>query len=614
MCGVAGQFGSGDPLSVSRIVSSIVQDQVARGPDHQAVRSYGDGIRCATLGHDRLSIVDLSTDANQPMMSTDGRFHIVYNGEIYNYRELRAELVGGGAVFRTASDTEVLLTAFVRWGSAALVRCNGMFAFAIYDAQEHVLWLGRDRFGVKPLYYLVRDHELYFASTGRELARHFHLVPDLAYVSRGLSFGVYEDDTGISQYNGLHALPASHVLEARVGIGGDLTVRLSQYYNVWERAGRLREELAGDPPAALLERFRGTLEDAVAIRLRADVPVGVSISGGLDSSSIACMAARQTHRVSGFCYGSPEAPESEGPLVAALAAERAIDVHYAWEEYGRSSMADAYWRTLEAQDAPIPSGSVIAQNIVFSAARAAGFKVLLGGQGGDEALMGYHKYRLLQLRQLLTQQRYLAVLRAGVGLVPAVMGLRRSLSALWWHRKRYLNAGGARHRLLLPKPAPLSMAAPPAAPLWERQTLDVVKTSLPSLLRYEDRNSMGSSVESRLPFLDYRIIELGLALPESQKLRSGWGKWILRAAMMGELPDQIRLNPAKRGFDANESAWIRSGLGKAMRERLHDAQSRIGQFLPTDASIERWYSDDALSAPGNAFCEAGALLWLAGRA
>jgi asparagine synthase (glutamine-hydrolysing) len=300
--------------------------------------------------------------------------------------------------------------------------------------------------------------------------------------------------------------------------------------------------------------------------------------------------------------------------VAALAAERAMDIHFVWEEYGGTTMADAYWRTLDAQDAPIPSGSVIAQNIVFSAAHAAGFKVLLGGQGGDEALMGYHKYRLLQLRHLFRERRYLAVLRAGIGLVPAVMGLRRSLSGLWWHRKRYLNVGGARHRLLLPEAAPLSLIASPSAPLWERQMLDVVKTSLPSLLRYEDRNSMGSSVESRLPFLDYRIIELGLALPESQKLRSGWGKWILRTAMAGELPDAIRLNPAKRGFDANESAWIRSGLGKAMRERLHDAGGRIGRFLPPGASIERWYSDDALRAPGNVFAEAGALLWLAGRA
>jgi asparagine synthase (glutamine-hydrolysing) len=593
-------------------VATIVADQVLRGPDHQAVEVVGVPGKCAVLGHARLSILDLSSDANQPMASDDGRFHIVFNGEIYNYRELRAELSSAGDHFRTESDTEVLLAACRRWGPTAFARCNGMFAAVVYDRQQHSLLLARDRFGVKPLYYMMRDSQLYFASTGRALARLFRLSPNLEYVARGLSHAVYEDDSDVSQYEGLSGLPAGHVLNAMEGCGGGLSTRLLQYYDLEARTDQLRQELSEAPLASIAGRFQDTLEDAVSLRLRADVPVGVSVSGGLDSSSIASIAAYQLPSLTGFCYGSPEAAASEGPLVAILAKERRIDVRYSWVTEGGEAV-DAFWRTLAAQDAPFPSGSLVAQNIIFQDARASGFKVLMGGQGGDEVLMGYHKYRIMQLRMLLGQRQYRAFIKSGIGLFPTVLGLRRSLRSLWWHRSRYMRSGGARHRLNLPGPARLDLGASSMAPLWHRQIMDVLRVSLPTLLRYEDRNSMGNSVESRLPFLDFRMVELGLALPDEQKLHPGWGKWILRSTMAGRLPDAIRMNPAKRGFDANQLSWIQGGLGPAIRSRLNDVRERIKPFVPASASIDTWYSDAALEAPGNAFCEAVSLLWLAER-
>lgn len=612
MCGIAGVFGGGDIDDGRVVVGLIVEDQVSRGPDHQAVEVVGESDRCAILGHDRLSILDLSIEANQPMASVDGRFHIVFNGEIYNYRELRCELSSTGDRFRTASDTEVLLAACRRWGAEAFTRCNGMFAVALYDRQEHSLLLARDRFGVKPLYYLVRHGCLYFASTGRALARHLRLSPSLDYVARGLCYSVYEDDSEIAQYDGLRALPAGHILEASEELGGGVRIALKQYYDLEARTDQLRQELSGAPLASIADQFRDTLEDAVSLRLRADVPVGVSISGGLDSSSLASIASDRLPSLTGFCYGSPKAATSEGPLVAVLAEERGIDVRYSWVTE-RAEAIDAFWRTLAAQDAPFPTGSIVAQNVVFQNARTSGFKVLLGGQGGDEVLMGYHKYRLLQLRALLRRRKYQAFLKSGVGLLPALLGLRHSLSSLWWHRTRYTQTGGAKHRLELPVPDRLALGASPGTPLWHRQLVDVVKVSLPTLLRYEDRNSMGNSVESRLPFLDFRMVELGLALPEEQKLHPGWGKWILRSTMAGRLPDAIRMNPAKRGFDANQSSWVQAGLGAAIRTRLNDVREQIRPFMPANASIDTWYSDAALEAPGTAFGEAVSLLWLAER-
>jgi asparagine synthase (glutamine-hydrolysing) len=612
MCGIAGLFGNGECLASKRIVASIVQDQIPRGPDNQSVSVFGEPGRCAVLGHDRLGILDLSSSANQPMASSDGRCHIVFNGEIYNYRDLRSELTSTGAAFRTESDTEVLLAALRQWGPDALNRCNGMFAYAMYDQQEHRLSLGRDRFGVKPVYYILHSGQFYFASTGRALASHLKLGPNLEYVSRGLCYGVYEDDGEISQYEGLRSLPPGHILEVTARGNAQPTVRATRYYDLAVRAGHLRQELSGSSPRLLQERFRGTLEDAVSLRLMADVPVGVSISGGLDSSSVASLAISQVSRLTGFCYGSPGEPSSEGPLVAELAAQKSLDVHYAWET-GGMNVIDAFWRTLEAQDAPYLNGSVVAQNVVFQVARSCGFKVLLGGQGGDEVLMGYNKFRLLQLRSLLRGRQWLALMHVAIGLVPVVVAMRQHMASLRWHSTRYRRSGGARHRLILPPPAPLALGACASDQLWQRQLLDIVKASLPTLLRYEDRNSMGNSVESRLPFLDYRVVELGLALPDDAKLRDGWGKWILRAIMRGELPEAIRMNKAKRGFDVNQEAWLGSGLGAAIRERLQSRRAAISPFLPPGAPIDVLYSDGALGSPGSALGEAISLLWLAQR-
>lgn len=610
MCGIAGAYGAGGLEPDRHVVEAVVLDQVRRGPDFQATAAFGTPDGYAVLGHDRLSIVDLSPNGHQPMSSACGRYHLVYNGEIYNFLELRAELVALGETFRTGSDTEVLLTSFQRWGTAAIERWNGMFALGLYDRTAHRLWLVRDRFGVKPLFYVVRNGRLYFASSGRVLARRLGLVPDLEYVARGLRYSVYEDDEGLSPYAGLQAVPAGHFIDATADVS--ISAKAMRYYDLAGRASQLHDELRNIAPGELQERFCALLDDAVAIRLRADVPVGVSISGGLDSSSIAALAAARLPRLAGFCYGAPGEPSSEGPLVGLVAERTGLEGHYSWFT-GGTEVIDAFWATLDAQDAPFLTGSLVAQFGVFRAARAAGYKVLLGGQGGDEALMGYNKYRWFQLHGCLDQGRFASALQIGAGMLPTLVATRGQLSALWAQRARYRRSAGLRHRLQLPTPRPVSLGTARGEPLWRRQLLDVLRTSLPTLLRYEDRNSMGNSIESRLPFLDFRVMEFGLGLPDEMKLCHGWGKWILRSAMRGRLPDAIRMNRAKRGFDANERDWFPAGLGHAIRERLHAAVGILRPFLPVSGTIDTLYSDQALAQPGRAFGEAISLLWLGER-
>jgi asparagine synthase (glutamine-hydrolysing) len=544
------------------------------------------------------------------MWDTEHRFCIVFNGEIYNYIELRDDLRARGHHFATESDTEVILEAFKEWGTDATNRLNGMFAFAISEPANGRLWLARDRFGVKPLYYHQRNNTLYFSSTPTELARQLALPPNLAYVSRGLHYWLYEDDGPISPYEGVEAVPAGHVVSI-CETGGSIQVQSRRYYDLAARVGERRDELTDIEEVDACDRVFALLQDAVRVRLRADVPVGISLSGGLDSSSIAAVVAEMHSDVRGFSYGNPSIPSSEGPLVARVAGLADIQVDYTWPNAGDSTAG--FWDTLDAQDAPFPSLSIVAQHLVFQKARQQGYKVLLGGQGADEILMGYRKFQILLLADALRRRDARDALRFA-GSVAFMLAAEASHASIYLRqRERYLRAAGLASVLRLPAPAPLDLSFHVGEPLWERQVRDVTRLSLPTLLRYEDRNSMGNSLETRLPFLDYRFVELALALPDRLKVRSGYGKWILRQAVRGRVPAWIRNARYKRGFDAPQSAWISGGLGSEIRTRLRERRARLDDWLPRDANIDTLFANERLANQSTAFAEATSLLWLAMR-
>lgn len=609
MCGISGVYTTDAPALYERHVGRIVDDQFARGPDFQMVTTIPGPPAGAVLGHNRLSIIDLTPAGNQPLWDRDRQVCVVFNGEIYNYVELREELKTLGHRFVSTSDTEVILESFKRWGTSAMCRFNGMFAFALYDARDGSLYLVRDRFGVKPLYYVARAKSLHFASTARTMAAQLGLVPDWQYLSCGVRYGLWEHDDA-APYAGMKALKPGHFLRIEAAPRQELSYSMRPYYDFAERAAAMADSLAGISVHDAATRVGDLLEDAVRLRLRADVPVAISLSGGLDSSTVAALAAKH-HRdhLQGFTFGEPACAGSEGPLVCEFSRMTGIDVTYVWP--GIDDIVRSFDETVAAQVGPFISGSMMAQYLVFQAARKAGFKVLLGGQGGDEAFMGYHKFQVFHLRRLLAQKKYLGAIGFTLSLVPTAIAERSIWAETWSNRQRYLRRSGLGTGLLRLPEGDLDIGYNPRRPLYERQVADVAVGSLPTLLRYEDCNSMGNSIESRLPFLDYRIMEMGVALPEALKLRRGRGKWIVREAMKGGLPESIRNPRFKRGFDVQQRRWIDEGLGDHIRTLLKENIEIAAEYLARSTTIDEAFSNDRLKNEPTAFAEATTLLWIA---
>lgn len=611
MCGISGAVSTSARSDLNDLVRRIADSQTARGPDALVVAPFElQGAR-GVLGHNRLSIIDLSTEANQPMATSDGALSVVFNGEIYNYVELREELTAHGVRFRTASDTEVLLEAYRHWGDDAFERLFGMFAIALVDHRAERVVLVRDRFGVKPLYYWTDGRTLAFASTTGALARWAGLAPNLDYVARGLRFKYYEDDTSISPHVGLEALEAGVRLNVTPE-GKGLRLDARRYYDLEQRVREEQARQVGVGRRELEARLLDLLGDACRLRLRADVPVGVSLSGGVDSTAVAAITSRMHGDLRGYSFGHPDDLESEAPLVQDLIRHAQIAPRWVWPS-GRDEIEKLFWNTLAAQQAPFPHASMMAQFAVFQAARADGVKVLLGGQAGDEAFMGYRKFYLFYTQSILRQRRLGELPHLALAMAPFAMAVAKRAAMFWSERQRYSEGGGGMgSRLRLPEPsAGMGQGMRRDQTPTDRQLLDLTRFSLPSLLRYEDRNSLGNSVESRLPFVDHRVVEFGLALPERLKLADGFGKWILRNAIKGIVPDSIRLNRDKRGFDVNQNRWIDGGLGQTLRSALNERRPRIAELLPSGGEIDALFADPVLKSDPQAFKEAVSLIWLA---
>lgn len=603
MCGISGAFSKELSSQQETMMTHVMRSQKTRGPDHEACIKL-NGARSQTwLGHNRLSIIDLTQEANQPMWDDTHRYCIVYNGEIYNYIELRQTLQQFGFQFNTSGDTEVILNAFSHWGVHALNYFRGPFAFALYDTKEEKLWLCRDRFGIRPLYYVVRDDALYFASTTKALAESFHLAPNLDYVTRGLTYLVYEDDTHITPYQNMFCVPSGCYLVAEMCDHGRFIHYIERYYYLEEKVTHLIHTLPDTVPD-LLELIQHRFEEAVTIRLRADVPLAISLSGGLDSSTVAASVSKKHDDIMAFSYAHPHHQQSEGPVIQHCAQFLNLNIKYVWPN--TKEMIAALFQTIDAQDAPFPSLSIVAQFLLYQHVRASGIKVLLGGQGGDEVFMGYRKFLLFKLRALLKSREYVSALYFVMQLLPGFLAEMGNFKTYWAHRHRYFQHKQLDTVLNLPHADSMQRHQ---GENRQRQIQDIMQFSLPSLLRYEDRNAMGNSVESRLPFMDHELVELGLALPEAIKLRAGYGKWIIRHMMKNKIPDAIRLARYKRGFDIPLTPLLQQGLGTSIRERLKE-KSVTRDFVKRHHDIDVVFSDQAFQQTPRRLSEAITLLWL----
>ena len=557
------------------------------------------------LGHRRLAIVDTSPLGHQPMSYADGRYWIIFNGEVYNHTELRLELEALDHRFTTHSDTEVILAAYAQWGSGCLGRFNGMWAMVILDREAQTLFAARDRFGVKPLYYSVDEGGLIaFASEIKQ----FQAMPGWRArlnFQRAWDFLVWNvsDHTDETLFQGVRQVPAGHYLllplrapAAECDSSG--CIPATRWYSLREERYRGSFEEASD-------RFLELLADSVRMRLRADVPVGSCLSGGLDSSALVCLMHQQSGMGGSgnrwtFSACSDVVQVDESAWIDRIVQHTDVVSRRVIPEVAGlfAELPELAW----VQDEPFGSSSIYAQWCVFRLAGEAGVKVMLDGQGADEQLAGYHGFMAPALLQKLRRAQlcdFVAELRA--------LHLRLGYS--------YPHIGQRLGDLILPEwlRQPLRRWAGRTSSagnawldshLFERQGIDrnsgaprrhssvrslsqdlVSSRHLPMLLRWEDRNSMAHGVESRVPFLDYRLVEFSLSLPDEFKLRRGLTKRVLRSAMKGVLPEAVRRRTDKIGFATPEQVWFLQRAPTAFRSALTDAveQSR-GVLLPQAVS------------------------------
>ena len=590
-CGTASIFGGADtPAAV--LESGLSYAPRARlGPDW---RSLTGGV---ALAHRRLSIVDLSPHGHQPMSYRD-RYWIVFNGEIYNHIELRNELSTHGHHFTSNSDTEVILAAYAQWGPGCLSRFNGMWGLAILDLLDGNLFLARDRFGVKPVYYRIANGRLAFASEIKAFSALSDWRPKVN-LPRLLDFLIWNvsDHTAETMFDGVQQLVAGHFLLLDVSDllrGGTTWVAPEVHPQRWY----VLPEDHGLPPADAAEELRAVLEDSVRLRLRADVPVGSCLSGGLDSSTVVCLMRAELSRagvvgtLKTFTAGSKDEQFDESRYARAVIQAAQTEGHFVVPE--PSGLFDEIGRLTWHQDEPFASASTFAQWSVFEAARKNSVIVMLDGQGADEALCGYRGFFGAYLAGLIREGRFATWLREVAAmrresdfsplrscgytlayLQPGLLGLlgrfdNRAYSDHGWLRPA--------HRAAFAED-PVAKLGGRAGSVRDMSTAQITATNLPMLLHWEDRNSMAFSVEARVPFLDYRVVELSLRMADSDKLGGGIAKAVLRKSMRGTVPDVVLNRRDKMGFVTAEPLWMKRDLATRFRRELAIARELLDSIV-----------------------------------
>jgi asparagine synthase (glutamine-hydrolysing) len=600
VCGICGFVGSDDPA----LIESMTQVLAHRGPDGEGVKRFapGDGRVPAALGHRRLSILDTSPRGAQPMAYAADRYWITYNGELYNFRELRSDLEADGFEFASDCDTEVLLAMYARHGEGMLERLNGIFAFAIWDAERSELFLARDRLGVKPLYYANQGGVLYFASELKALLQALP-GPSLrhAALAEYLTF-LWVPDPG-TLFEGMYQLPAGHC--ARYA-GGDLAVR-----EYWDATFEVD---AHESPEAWADQVRETTQAAIRRQMVSDVPLGSFLSGGLDSGAVVATMKAATKQVTSYTVGFSEEDLAHEIVPDDLAYARRLSRELALDNHERvlhPEIVELLPKLIWHLDEPIADPAAITTYLICSAGRER-LTVILSGMGADEIFAGYPRHLAAQLtrpadhlpRALRGALRSALDGRLTMGKPGRLRGPRRNAMKLLrgldqpfmdryltycsYYRPEELSgllsselSGelGAhdpfhRHR---------EYAARVADEGWLNRLLYVdIKTFLPSLnLAYTDRMSMAASTEVRVPLLDDELVELASRVPPGLKLRRTTRKYVLKKAMEGVLPDEVIWRP-KAGFGAPLRAWIDRDLRPLVDDCLSPAAVRErGLFEPS---------------------------------
>jgi len=567
MCGISGLISKKNESILRFEIEEMNHLITHRGPDGEGFY-FGKNF---AFGHRRLSIIDLSEKGHQPMTYLN-KYTIIYNGEIYNYLELRHDLKELGYRFDSDSDTEVILAAYDHYGINCVNKFNGMWSFALYDKDKDLIFCSRDRFGVKPFYYTETDDKFILGSEIKQLVkyqirRQVNIPVLIDYLVAGM-----DDHTNETFFQNIFKLEQSHNLVYNLK---NHTYSISKYYEIG-----IDQEVSKLNETDSVRLYKNILFDSIKLRLRSDVKVGTCLSGGLDSSSVATIAS------SFYRSNSP----NKFTAITAKSLESATDESHFAQVVAKN--ADLNWYTtipnamdfyenlekiISVQEEPFGSPSVFMQYKVFEKAKEHGCIVMLDGQGGDETLLGYERYYPAYLLSL-------GLLNGFCNFFASANNSRLSKKELFQYFFYFTNPTIRLKRLRMK----FSFINKEYYDLMHRycivessksyndivllQKFELTKLQLPHLLKYEDRNSMHHSIESRLPFIDYRLVETAISINNSYKIKDGWTKYILRKAIEEIVPLEIAWRKSKLGFNAPEKIWI-SDIAELMK--LHITNSEI---------------------------------------
>jgi asparagine synthase (glutamine-hydrolysing) len=552
MCGIAGIINFSDSPVNEKIIREMVDVIHHRGPDGNGFYFHKN----VCLGHARLSIIDLSDAGAQPMHFKD-KYVITYNGEVYNYIEIREELKSLGYNFMSSSDTEVILAAYDQWGEECVNRFNGMWAFAIHDKTRDIVFCSRDRFGIKPFYFYHDKDKFVFGSEIKQLLGFLKKKTVNKKILMDYLVLSLEDHNEETFFQGINKLLPSHnlVIDNKTN-----NITLKRYYKV-----KIDPSVAELGEAESIALWQSEFERSISYRLRSDVKVGTCLSGGLDSSSVAAVASEIYQASSGSKFSaitaeSEDEKNNESDYAKAVVEKCNLEWHTV-----KPNIAD-FQKTVDdvirVQEEPFGGPSIIMQYFVLKKAKEISSTVLLDGQGGDETLLGYERYYPAYLLSLPFKNKIFEFFNSAKNsklskkslllyifyFTNSKVRIRRQLKRHSFIKQEYLKLIDTN---LIEE---LSSAY---SDIHKLQLLELERTQLPHLLKYEDRNSMVHSIETRLPFLDYKLVELSLSINNKFKIKEGWTKYILRKATEGKLPETISWRKNKFGFEAPTTIWLK---------------------------------------------------------
>lgn len=587
LCGIAGEIRFDGSVCSAALIKSMCDAEFHRGPDDDGYFTEGP----VGLGIRRLAIIDL-TKGLYPLSNENGHIRLVFNGEIYGFQNYKEELEKLGHRFSTKTDAEVLVHAYEEWGPQCLKRIDGMFAFALWDGEKRELWAARDHFGIKPFYYY-RDKRFFaFASEIKPLLQHpeVSVKPNESLIEQYLLTSLV-DTSAETFFQGIKRLESAN----QVFVSPDGSIKVERYW-----VPNVSRTLNGNILNEEISKTRQLFLDAVRTQLVSDVPVGTCLSGGIDSSSVVCAvrnadpnAASIGERIKTFSAVFP------GEAIDEEAYVRAVCEFTGAEQNPVTPQAEELWRDLpmlvKCQEEPFVSTSIYAQWRVMKRAKERGMTVMLDGQGGDELLCGYIPYYLHYFATLKKNRKWVTLMKESLlsydltkqFLNPYVKSLaKRFLNKITKSKIQRLSdrSDVQMHSILsVGRPENVARGIDSVEGLAETLERQTAVTSLPALLRYEDKNSMWHSIEARVPFLDRPFFEYAASLPLNRKLRNGWTKYIFRAAMKGILPDKVRLRRSKVGFETPEKNWIQGVLRQKIKDFFAGRSLRATKFYDVNA-------------------------------